>query len=559
MAQKRGKFILNVGDEGGILTYMQGKAVMRRLFAPTANYSDTKAFVDLLQSDPKAPVYMLADVMDQSYVQHSLPPVSSLSINNLIKRKMERDFAPDDLKGALQIGREKEGRRDWKYLFVTLSNSPQLQSWVDMLLEQPNYFVGIYLLPVEAESFIQRLQDGVLGRRPKKKKGKDEGEPFSEWQLLVAHNKVGGFRQVVLRGGKLIFARLAQPIGDNQPEVIAGNIEQEISVTIEYLKRLGYTDEQGMDVYIVASDHIKSAIDPKNIRVASVHALSPHETALKLGMDQVTEPNDQFADVVIAAAFATARKRALKLQTKAQERLNQLYLGLRGVKYGGALVTAACVAAALYYAILVPGAKGDIERLQSQTRIAEQELEEVKEQEKNLPDDLEKMTDLVAIHQQLNALGMHPLDALARFSRSTGEETVRLKEVNWEVSDTVLSKTATAETRGRAAQSGRQQTGGEKLKLVLKLDMYGTEVGSQHFDERVEAYIGALRSAFAGFSVDLKSERPGLQGKTTDFSLGEEARDPILEKPFFPLEFDVAGTGVAEEEGRQDGSEESYD
>lgn len=554
MAKKSGKFILNIGDEGGILTYIQGKEVTRRLFAATPNYSDTQAFVELLRSEPKAPIYMLVDMMDQSYVQHSLPPVSSLSINNLIKRKMERDFAADDLKGALRIGREKEGRRDWKYLFVTLSNSLQLQSWLDLVMEQPNHFVGIYLLPVEAEDFILRLQEGVTGR--KIKRGKPTDGMTANWQLLVAHNKVGGFRQVVLKGGKLIFARLAQPIGDNQPEVIAGNIEQEISVTIEYLKRLGYTDEQGMDVYIVASEYIKMSIDPKNIHVASVHIYSPHEAALKLGLEHVTEPNDQFADVLMAAVFATARKHALKLQTKMQEKLNQLYMGLLGVKLGGALITVSAVAAAIYYLALVPGTKEDIEKFQSQTRLAEQELEQVKEQEKSLPDDLEKMTDLVSIHQQLNDLGMHPLDALSLYSQSMKNQTVLLRAVSWEVSDTVLSGGANAQQggRGRGGYGGQPQPQGSKetLKLNLKIDMYGTEVGSQQFDQMVGSYIGDMKEAFSGFEVTLKSDRPGGQSKTTDFSLAEEARDPILEKPYYELEFDITGSGVvADKQGEQ--------
>lgn len=545
MAKNKGKFILNVGDEGGILTYMQGKAVVRRLFAPTANYSDTKPFIELLQSDPKAPVSMLVDVMDQSYVQHSLPPVSPLTINNLIKRKMERDFSDDDLRGALQIGREKEGRRDWKYLFVTLSNSQHLQSWLELVLEQANHFVGIYMLPVEAEDFILRMQHAVTGHKPGKKGKKDEFA--SQWQLLVAHNKVGGFRQVVLKDGKLIFARLAQPIGDNQPEVVAGNIEQEISVTIEYLKRLGYADDQGMDVYIIASEFIKQAVDTNNIHVAAVHAMSPHDAALKLGLEQVTETNDQFADVVLAAAFATAKKHLLKLETKEQAKLNMLYNGLKGVKYGGGLITAGAIAAAIYYAALAPGASEEIEQLESQTRAAEQELAEVKEQEKSLPDDLDKVTDLVAVHKLLNNLGMQPMAVFQDFSETRDTKTVLLSAVDWKVTNSPLAKAVDANNR-----QGEQK---ETLELALTLDMYGTEVGSAQFDIMVTEYTQELEKEFAGYTVELTSDRPGGQGKTTDFSLGSDDKDPILAKPYFTLEYTIKGTGEVPEDENARGGE----
>lgn len=535
MAKSNGKFILNIGDEGGILTYMEGKAVVRRLFAPTPNYSDTKPFIELLQSNPKAPISMLVDVMDQSYVQHSLPPVSSLTINNLIKRKMERDFSDDDLRGALQIGREKEGRKDWKYLFVTLSNSPNLQSWMELVLEQENHFIGVYMLPVEAEDFIRRMQQAVTGRKP----GKGKKDEFaSQWQLLVAHNKVGGFRQVVVKDGKLIFARLAQPIGDNQPEVIAGNIEQEISVTIEYLKRLGYADDQGMDVYIIASEAIKQAVDTNNIHVAAVYPMSPHDAALKLGLEQVTEANDQFADVVLAAAFATAKKHLLKLETKEQAKLNMLYNSLRGVKYGGGLITAGAIIAAIYYASMAPGASSDIDSFEQQTRVAEQQLAEVKEQEKSLPDDLEKVTDLVALHELLNNLGMQPATALNEFSETRSDKVVMLRELEWKVSQTPL------DSKAQPSPGASPDASKENLELALTIDMYGTEVGSTQFDIMVTEYTAELKEQFAGYEVKLTSDRPGGQGKTTDFKLGSDDKDPILEKPYFTLEYSIVGTGI---------------
>lgn len=554
MAGKNGKFILSIGDEGGILSYVQGKAVVRRYFAPSPSYSDTRAFVEAMQADPKAPISMLVDVMDQSYIQQSLPPVSSLSINNLIKRKMERDFAAEDLKGALQIGREKEGRRDWKYLFVTLSKTPQLQSWLDLVMELPNQFEGIYLLPVEAESFIHRLQDGIKGVSAKKKKGTpDEGEP--KWQLLVAHNKVGGFRQVVLKNGKLMFARLAQPIGDNQPEVIAGNIEQEISVTTEYLKRLGYSEDQGMNVYVVASEFIKAAIDTSNINAAAAHILSPHEAALAIGLDQATEPGDQFADVLLAAAFATARKRLLKLETKTQEQLNKLYTGILALKAGGAAVTIGAIASTIYFAILIPGASSDISDYEQQIRRAESELEKVKEQEKNLPDNLEKITDLVAMHQLLNELGFTPMETLQAVGKvDTPENRAYLQEFKWEARDSILTQRGQAQGGRRGNDAAQGQS--EKLSMTLGFDMYGTEVGSKEFNSRIDAFTAELKEAFPGFEVLMRSERPGNIDRRTDFALGQERRDPILEKPFYTVSYEINGDGKAKddkENNRQEG------
>lgn len=531
MAKKKAQFILSIGDEGAILTYVQGGAVLQRLYAPTANYGDTQPFLDAFQSDPKAPISMLVDVMDQSYLQQTLPPVSPLSVNNIIKRKMERDFAAEDLKGALKIGREKEGRRDWKYLFVTLSRSPQLDAWIDLVLDVPNRFEGIYLLPVEAENFMHTLQRSVYGK-PKKDEQVGSG---AMWQLLVAHTKVGGFRQVVLRNGKLIFARLAQPIGENQPEVVAGNIEQEISVTTEYLKRLSYSPDQGLDVIVISSDAVKKVIDATTIQARSTRIYSPYEVAQLIELPQAAEAGDQFADVLLAAAFSSAPKHLLKLESERQKELNRLYEGMMAARVGGGLLTVGSIAAILYYGASIPGAQSDISDLQQKTNVAQQELAVIKEQESKLPDSLEKMTDLVSLHQQLNDLGLEP-DATLYQLQALGawKEKVLLREIVWQSNKSVLS--ADNSSQGNGADKS------ESLKIELTLDMYGTEVGSREFNDKIDALTEELKRILPGYTVKLTGERPGNFNKTTDFSLDDASRDPIYEKPYYGVVYELTAT-----------------
>src|SRR5262249_31577736 len=121
---KRQRFVLAIGDEGAILVYMQGRKVERRLFAPSPQPDHTASMVELMRSNPRVPLLILADVIDQQYVKHSFPPVSSFSVAGLVKRRMERDFQAEDLKGSLQLGREKTGRREWNYLLIALANTP---------------------------------------------------------------------------------------------------------------------------------------------------------------------------------------------------------------------------------------------------------------------------------------------------------------------------------------------------------------------------------------------------------------------------------------------------
>ncbi|MBM3617080.1 MAG: hypothetical protein FJX23_00885 [Alphaproteobacteria bacterium] len=534
---KAGKFVLTVGDEGGILTYFQDMKVMQRLYAPTANYTDTRAFLEAFEADKKAPIYMLVDMMDQSYVQQSLPPVSSLSVNKLIKRKMERDFAAEDLKGALLIGREKSGRRDWKYLFVTVSNSPQLESWIDMLVELPNHFVGVFPLPVEAENFIHRLREAVTGRKFKPVKKKDVVEEnIPKWQLLVAHNKVGGFRQVVLKEGKLVFARLAQPIGDMQPDVVAGSIEQEISVTVEYLKRLGYNDEQGMEAYIITSDAIKDSISPANIHLSNVSVFSPHQAAIKLGFENVTQPNDQFADGVMSAVFAAQKKHPLRMETKQSERLNKVYSALMAVKVGGAIATLAALGALGYYGVSIPLTSSKISDEESRLRNSRLQLEELQEKEKELPADLETITDLVSMHHLLNKKLASPLDALQNYARTTNGAKVLLSKFTWSVDSKLTEK-------GSNNNSGGDEQQGNKVVVGLDIEFFETQRGTDGFNAFLDTYTELLKAAFPGFTVALVNHKPGVsEEQSRNITLAVEDRDPLKDQASIVMSYQLTGT-----------------
>ena len=242
--------MLFVGDEGAILVYIKGNTVINRQFVPDASDQNLAELRDTIDDDPKAPIVMVIDSMDQTYIQQTLPPVSSFSVKKLIKRRLDRDFGANDIKGAIVLGREQAGRKDWNFLMVSLERSPQINLWLDFVSDLPNRFQGIYLVSIETEIMLKNLEQAM---------GVPKTGTGSKWKFFVSHNKVGGFRQVILRNGRIIFTRLAQPIGESTPEVIAGNIEQEMLTTIEYMKRLSFDPNDGLDIYVIASEGVKAA------------------------------------------------------------------------------------------------------------------------------------------------------------------------------------------------------------------------------------------------------------------------------------------------------------
>ncbi len=323
-------FIVFIGDEGAILVATRGNKSLRRLFAPSPQPEHMKSMVELMQSQPGVPLYLFLDVIDQQYVRQTFPPVSSLSVSKLVNRRLQRDFPPEDIKGAIPLGRESGGRKEWSYLLVSLSKTPQLQTWLDTLLEMPNECKGLFLSPVEGQVLIPQLLEAIAPGNT------------APWKLLVSHNKVGGVRQIVLRDGKLAFTRLTQTPDDTNFALTAGNIEQEMQNTLDYLRRLGFSDNRDMSAAVIASQEVKDLIDLKRFGMGMAECVTPFEVSQLLNLEQAALSGDRYGDVVIASAFASARKKSYTFMSGYAKQLSQIYMAKRAIKFTVMGIAALC-------------------------------------------------------------------------------------------------------------------------------------------------------------------------------------------------------------------------
>lgn len=484
---RKKQFIFFIGDEGTILVLLEGKSVTRRIYAPAADAENIMAFQDLLESAPDAPIYALVDMIDQSYMKQTLPPVAKLSVQKLIKRRLERDFGPEDITGALLLGREDGGRKDWNYMLISLSGSPQLLQWLDFILELPNPFEGIHLVPVESLSFLNAISQKKFGREK------------SSWQLLVCHNKVGGFRQVIFKDGKLTFTRLAQPIGDSSPEVVAGSVEQEIGNTIEYLKRLSYTDDQGLDCLVVVSAEIKQYIEPVKIKARNVSLLTPFEVNEILGFDRAALPEDHYADVIFSAAFGLLSEKILALHSKYSQQL----LTLRKARLG-TIAAAAMV-------ILVIGGYGTTTLFDTLPKLDEIQMLEKQvaqlssdarpdELLKKLPPDIDRMDDVVTINNVFSENKNEIIEFILAF-RSTSYGTVVVNRLTWKNSNSLTDRFSKA-----------------LPNLAIDMDVQFVNSGGSidEFSGRAKEFLSRVKAAYPGFIVT-SSKLPGILDQEQSF------------------------------------------
>lgn len=487
---RKQQFILFVGDDGAILVYMEGGTVIRRLFAPTAKDEHTHAMVELMQQHPKAPVSMMFDVIDQQYVRQTFPPVSAMSVEGLVRRRLERDFPPEDLCGSLRIGREDTARKDWIYLLISLANTANFQQWHDLIIEQPNYFLGIYLFPVECQQIISLLAN-VMPERP---------QTNVIWRMLISHHKVGGFRMVVLRDGRLAFTRVTQAIGEAVGSVIAGNVEQEIQNTVEYIRRLGYSEVQGLEIFAVLASEVRDAIDTTRINAAAINLLCPIDVAEALGLQQAALAADRFGDVVMASSFAFVQKPTLRLYPAYAKKIDQLVKARLGAKVGGALLGLALLFMGGATVIEGMSASGHIKEAEQALKGDEASLLSLKEQADKLGENTVLKNDVATFYSTLLPEGYTPLGALKDLAALRMPD-VSVDEWEWSWPSTLTPDTAGGVQLGaaaskppQAASAGTAAPAGP-ISVRVKATLLGRFLDNETLLVRVNQYKAHIEDA----------------------------------------------------------------
>lgn len=515
------KFVLLIGDEGAILVYLQGATVVRRLFAASPQPDHTGAILDLLNNNPQVPLTVLMDVIDQQYVRHSFPPVSALSVNNLVKRRIDRDFQAEDITGFIRLGREKSGRKEWQYLLIALAYTPLIQQWLDLLVEQPNELKGIHLSPVEGQSFIPALHQAFFDAKP------------LPWQLLVSHHKVSGFRQIVLRGGKLVFTRVTQAIDDALPAVIAGNIEQEIMNTLEYLRRLGFQETNSLELMVIASQDVQEAIDVRRFNAGQSQVITPLEVAEALGLEQAALSADRFGDVVMAASFARSKKKQLKLMTAYGQKLAQIYAARIGLKVVGVLAALALLGLSVMNVVGALTAGEAAKQSELQRKPVQEQIANVRSALDGLSKDVAFKSAVMLTHDAYLKGVLAPEDFVTALAPQLTEQT-HIRTFTWGLPGETLEATpSTAVPMGTIAPAppATGPNGAPVFEMRIEMDILGEFSDIEELAAFVEAFLGRLRAAMPAYDVThLPFPWEGQTPANLEISFDQQLKSPALKE-----------------------------
>jgi hypothetical protein len=236
------------------------------------------AFQTFLPSVAGIPVYVTADTVDEDYRFETLPHASGGDRREMLERKLRQLYRSTPFYGAALQDREKDKRRDDRYLLSALTNGEVFAPWLQMLMAAKAPIAGVFPLPLITLAAVKRL--GLV-------------QP----NLLLVSRHEAGVRQTFVKDQVFRISRLTPtPVGNVAAEE---TFAEEIRNTRMYLDALNITHvEDRVTVVILDQDGSLASLGPRivagrrNVEWVRVPA---DDIVAKLGVDRAALERSQDA------------------------------------------------------------------------------------------------------------------------------------------------------------------------------------------------------------------------------------------------------------------------
>jgi hypothetical protein len=286
-----------------------------------------------------------------------------------------------------------------------------------------------------------------------------------------------------MQNDKLIFTRVSQAIDDAIPAVIAGNVEQEIINTMEYLKRLEFRDNAELEATVIVSQDVIESLDLSRFNFGRVTIMSPLSVAETLGLEQAALSADRFGDVVLGAAFGMSKKHTLRFSNAYIEKLSKIYKAHMGLRAVAALVIVVFLGLAGTNMLSAIDSNASIVEARDKHTSLKPELDKFKRSVDGLNKDVAFKSAVAGAYDMY--IGAFPTleDSLVKITPLMSSQQ-RVVAMAWDL---------TGSEKGGAANTTPAATGGEKLPLDIKLDIDFSAAGNT--SETLDVAANALRAA----------------------------------------------------------------
>ena len=205
----------------GVSLACQRRGKFRFIGEFVADEAGYQAFSDALGQFKHARLSILVDSVDEQYQAESLPHVIGSARAQMLARRLRQVSRGSEFAAAWYQGREDHGRRDDRYLFVSLNTLDWAKTWLALLAQHEIHLAVLTTVPIVSHALVRELQKDAMS-------------------LLWVTQQSGGTRLSFFSQNRLLFSRLSTL----ESSQLAGQLADEIVKTRYYLTSHQYLPHQ---------------------------------------------------------------------------------------------------------------------------------------------------------------------------------------------------------------------------------------------------------------------------------------------------------------------------
>jgi len=443
------RLVLLIGDEGALLMSVGGGTELRRFAARYDDGPEVDAIRRALEAEPKTPLCILLDHLDQTYRRETLPRINPLDQQKVVRRRLEMTFPGSRMRGALKLPVDPGRRQQRPYLFVAAAETGDMANWLKLVDGAPNPILRMGLLPLESAALVARIAQ--IDR---------EAAGPRTWYALITWQRTGGFRQIIVRNGQLEFTRLTPPLETEATgPAIAASVERDLRSSLGYLTRLGFKEGDVLRLVVAAPERAHAAIGQLRIAGETPTPVTPQAFAQRMGIKVKADP--QYADLLHAAWYAQRRTPALLVAPRAvAERRTVEQAAIWSLRAALLVLAAAALYASYLGTMAVQDDRDYVEKLPQRGQ-AERRVREARAALGDYAIPVETVRGTIQLDEELGKRDASPWPTLRALAGALGPEE-RLEHLDWRpVED--------------AAPGEGEAEGPPPMGALLRITLFGTQ------------------------------------------------------------------------------------
>jgi hypothetical protein len=299
------RLLVCISSAGASVALWRGRLVQARRYE--LGEEGEAAFAQLLATVSNVPVVFMVDSVDEDYRFETLPHTLGRDRQELLGRKLRQLYRNTPFVSARLQERERDNRRDDRFLFMAVTDLDIIEPWVSPVIAQGLPIVGLFALPTVTPAAIAALKLKVP-------------------DLLVVSRHVSGLRQTFIKDGRFRFSRLT-PLRGLPEDNLDLAFATEITNPRLYLNALqAATADSAVDVVLLDQDDSMRGLQarllqnpgilrPQRVSRAQLRALlkiAPEASdatpdALHLQLLGMATPTDNLAPAELLQGFSVHR------------------------------------------------------------------------------------------------------------------------------------------------------------------------------------------------------------------------------------------------------------